>query len=77
MTYWHYTYIKPGLGKGFTIGYGTYCTLSVLDSFNFVEYYRQHPDCYILNLNRIDRTQYDALNALIEEAKQKDHHGND
>lgn len=70
MTYWHYTYIKPGPGKGVTIGYGIHCMQSVLDSFNFVEYYRQHPDCYILNLNRIDQTQYDALMTLLERQKE-------
>lgn len=72
MTYWHYTYIKPGPGKGFTIGYGIHCIPSELDTFNFAGYYRQYPDCFILNLNRIDQTQYDALMTLIEEAKQKE-----
>lgn len=71
MTYWHYTYIKPGPGKGFTIGYGIYCAQSVSDSFNFAEYYRQYPDCFILNLSRIDQVQYDALQILIEKQKEE------
>lgn len=61
--YWVFTYIDSVNGK-ITIGNGTQQTEE--DYFDFCLFFSNRPSGYIININKINKAQYEKINDVID-----------